>query len=209
MRKRRVGGALLALGLSVVVWALGCNNSASSLAANQGGVAGGFANAVDPNAAGTGSANTRGGSAGTGTAGATTRGGSGGTGGSGRGTAGTMGGTAGSASGSAPTFTNVYAILMQNCAGGGCHLSSPGAAGLLMSDKMTAYTNLVGASSSKCFGQQRVVAGNPDTSVLLLALEHMRSGSCRAPSMPQGRPQLSAADLATIRGWIMGGALND
>jgi hypothetical protein len=78
-----------------------------------------------------------------------------------------------------------------------------------MSNKMTAYMNLVGVGSSKCLGQQRVVAGNPDTSVLMLALEHMRTSTCRAPSMPQGQPQLSATDLGTIRAWIVAGAMND
>jgi hypothetical protein len=124
-------------------------------------------------------------------------------------TSGTTGsGTAGSQAG-AVTFKQVYAIFAQNCAGSGCHVSSLGAGGLAMGTQATAYTNLVGASSSKCRSNQRVVPGNPDSSVLVHALEHTTFAGCRPPQMPQGKPMLSQADLGSIRAWITAGALNN
>jgi hypothetical protein len=106
-----------------------------------------------------------------------------------------------------PTFTAVYAILMARCSGATCHVNAFfTGAGLSLANKMTAYTNLVGAASNKCAGQKRVVPADPNASVLVQALE--RKGGC-APAMPQGGAALSAADLDTILAWIMAGAMND
>lgn len=112
-------------------------------------------------------------------------------------------------SGSTVTFTEVYGILMQNCAGAGCHTSGFAAAGLSMSSKSAAYTNLVSASSTQCRGQQRVVPGNPDTSVLVRALEHTTFSGCRIPAMPEGRAALPQSAIDSITAWIADGAAND
>jgi hypothetical protein len=111
--------------------------------------------------------------------------------------------------GSSVTFTEVYGILMQNCAGAGCHASGFAAAGLSLANKSTAYASLVGAGSTKCRGQQRVVAGNPDTSVLVHAVEHTTFSSCRPPAMPEGKAALPQSAIDTITTWIADGAPND
>jgi hypothetical protein len=154
------------------------------------------------NVAGTGGASVgAGGTGGTGTGGV----GVAGTGGVGTGGMGV--GTGGAGAGTGPTFTAVYGIFMKSCAGGTCHIGAFFAgAGLSMTDKMTAYTNLVGTASRQCTGRKRVVAGDATMSVLMQCLEH--KGGC-APAMPQRLPALSMADLDTVRAWIMAGAKND
>ena len=146
---------------------------------------------------------------GTGGAGA---GGSSGAGGrsAGSGGSGGGGGAAGSGSGSA-TFTEVYAIFMQSCAGSTCHVMAtrPGE-GLSMADKMTAYTNLVGVNAGACSGEKRVVAGDPAKSELMHTLERTQIGMCRnTPRMPEGKPMLAADQLAKVRSWIQAGAMNN
>jgi hypothetical protein len=146
-------------------------------------------------------AGTGGGSAGTSGGSAGTHGMAGNGGG-----AGTSGG-AGMSGGGGATFTAVYAILMTNCSGATCHIGGffpP--AGLSFADKMTAYMGLVGTASRNCMGQQRVVAGMPDASVLVQALEH--KGGC-APNMPEDKPALSMDDINVIIAWINAGAMND
>jgi hypothetical protein len=134
--------------------------------------------------------------------------GSGGMGSGGTGSGGNGSGGNGSSSSGGATFTAVYAIVMNNCSGFGCHINAGflPAAGLDMSDAMTAYMNLVNAASRNCSGQQRVVPGMPDASVLVQALEH--KGGC-APDMPRGKPMLSMSDIDTIVAWIKAGAMND
>jgi hypothetical protein len=118
-------------------------------------------------------------------------------------------GMSAASSGASVSFGEVYGILSSSCGGGGCHVSSAGAAGLSMLNKSTAYSNLVGVSSSHCRGQQRVVAGNPDMSVLVHALEHTSFATCRPPAMPQGRPMLNQSQIDTISTWIADGAPNN
>jgi hypothetical protein len=97
---------------------------------------------------------------------------------------------------------------MNNCSGFGCHVNGGffPAGGLDMSDPMTAYSNLVGAASRNCNGEQRVAPGMPDQSEIVQALEHQNG--C-APAMPRGKPMLSMSDINTIIAWIMDGAKND
>jgi hypothetical protein len=125
------------------------------------------------------------------------RGGAGGTGGP---AAGSGGGTTGA------TFTEVYSLIMTGC---GCHNTAQGAGGLATMTKSAAYTNLVGATSTECSGQKRVVAGNPDSSVLFLSLNRTNMGDCMPPPMPRGAAKLPQADLDKVRSWIMAGALNN
>lgn len=115
------------------------------------------------------------------------------------------GGSAGGGAGGA-TFTQVYGILMAGC---GCHVSGA-QGGLALMSKATAYTNLVGADSTECRGEKRVVANDPDKSVLVHAVERSMLGTCRVPPMPAGGgAKLPQASLDTIRSWVAAGAKND
>jgi hypothetical protein len=224
MRMSNVNAALAACAVAVAVAAGGCSKATGTAdPAGTSGGTGGTSNlgggAGSGIGTGFGSGGTSGGATGGVAAGGTSGNGgaSGGNGGNGGSAGAAMsgssagaamsGGAAGSSSAGGATFTAVYAILMANCSGPACHVGAFFAgAGLSMPDKMTAYTNLVGAASSKCSGQQRVVAGNANASVLVQSLEH--KGGC-APAMPQGRAALSQADIDTIVAWINAGALND
>jgi hypothetical protein len=160
---------------------------------------------VGASAAGTGAPAGTGGLAGRGAGAGGSSAGRGAAGSGGTPAAGSGGGGGGSSAGGA-TFTQVYGILMAGCS---CHISGA-QGGLSLSSKMTAYTNLVGANSTACSGQKRVVASNPDSSVLVHAVERTMLSTCRVPAMPaNGAPKLSQANLDTIRGWVMAGAMND
>jgi hypothetical protein len=96
----------------------------------------------------------------------------------------------------APTFTDLYSTIFastsnpSNCTGSSCH--APGKQkGLDYSTKAVGFTTTM----------KFVVAGAPDSSSLVSVLT---SGS-----MPQGRPKISAADLARVRAWVTAGAKND
>ncbi len=113
------------------------------------------------------------------------------------GTSSTRGGGAGGTSsgnggaGAAATFTTIYStILTAHCSGGSCH--TPGSAGgVSFSSKSNAYS----AVSS------RVTPGNGANSGFY--------NTVNSGAMPRGAPKLSAADLASIKGWIDAGALNN
>ncbi len=137
------------------------------------------------------------------------RGGTGGTGGmsgmGGTGAAG-MAGAAGGGNTTAATFTQVYGLIMAGC---GCHVSGT-SGGLAMPNKMTAYTNLVGANSGACNGQKRVVANDPNNSVLFHTLDRSKLGDCSPPAMPAGgMAKWSQADIDKVKSWIMAGAMNN
>jgi hypothetical protein len=158
-----------------------------------------------PSAAGTGAGGSRAGGAGS--AGRASAG-TGGTGTAGTGTAGSSGAAG---SGAAATFSDVYAVFMTGCMGASCHVGASRAGdGLVMTDKMTAYTNLVDANSVSCPGLKRVVAGDAANSELLHTLDHTAAGTCaNTPRMPDNKPMLSAADIALVTSWITAGALNN
>jgi hypothetical protein len=106
-----------------------------------------------------------------------------------KGTGGTTG--TGGTGGAAPTFTQIYTqILVVYCAGSQCH--DPGSAsGVAFSTQSSAYTSV----------SKYVTAGNGTGSSLYKTLS---SGA-----MPQGKPKLSAANLALVQAWIDAGALNN
>jgi hypothetical protein len=106
-----------------------------------------------------------------------------------KGTGGTTG--TGGTGGAAPTFTQIYTqILVVYCAGSQCH--DPGSAsGVAFSTQSSAYTSV----------SKYVTAGNGAGSSLYKTLS---SGA-----MPQGKPKLSAANLALVQAWIDAGALNN
>ena len=73
-----------------------------------------------------------------------------------------------------------------------------------------AFTNLVGVSSSSCSGEKRVVAGDPDKSLLVHALEQTQLGTCtRTPKMPEGKAKLAQTDIDLVAGWVQAGAANN
>jgi hypothetical protein len=121
------------------------------------------------------------------------------------GMSGGMAGAAGGGMAGATTFTQVYAIVMTGC---GCHVTGT-SGGLSMANKMTAYMNLVGANSTACSGQKRVVANDPAASVFFHSVDRTMLGSCNVPQMPQGGAKLGQADIDKVKAWIMAGAMNN
>lgn len=110
------------------------------------------------------------------------------------------------------TFTEVYALFGDKCAGATCHVGAArAAAGLDMPDRATAYMNLVDADSTACAGEKRVVAGEPDSSELIHTLKHTSIGMCaRTPQMPAGNnPMLSSMEIDMVVSWIAAGAQDD
>lgn len=103
----------------------------------------------------------------------------------------------------AVTYAAVNTIFQRACVR--CH----GASGALdLSVATTAYTALVGrpTAGATCAGggRVRVVAGDPARSELYLKIAG--TPSCGV-AMPRGGPALPAADVDTVRRWIVGGAL--
>jgi len=95
-----------------------------------------------------------------------------------------------------PTWSAVYGQLLvnpsyaSNCTGSACH--DPGIEkGIDLSTPEKGYTTIL----------RRVTPGMPSSSELITVLQ---SGT-----MPQGRPQMPAADVAQVSAWIQGGALNN
>jgi outer membrane protein assembly factor BamB len=118
-----------------------------------------------------------------------------------------------------PTWSAVFqeVIVGTGCNGQpACHASEAGG-GLNLRTKDLAYSSLVGvaamgmdqgAGTQQCVasGLQRVVAGDPDASLLLQKLEHTQT--CGGP-MPSASETLPAAQLQQVRSWIGNGAPND
>lgn len=115
------------------------------------------------------------------------------------------------------TFAPVYAILEANsCIT--CHI--PGGLGvtqgkLNLASADTAWANLVGAAASVqsvAPGWKRVLAGKPDSSLLVVKLAaasttvKMPDGKGYGARMPMGFAAVSAGDLDIIRKWIQDGA---
>lgn len=112
-----------------------------------------------------------------------------------------------------PTWTVVYQrVIAPSCASAiGCHGPEPRSAGLDLSTEAAGYASLVGVpastdilSGAACgdMGITRVVAGDPDGSLLVQKLEG--SQPCGS-AMPFG-PALTDAALTAIRDWIEMGA---
>ena len=137
--------------------------------------------------------------------------------------------TAAEAGPPAPTFTNVFKLVIQ---GGGCALPQcHGAAkqgGLSLATKPISYTALVGVkaqgpcikdagnveggltSAAICgcepSGKTRVVAGQPDQSLLMEKLATTQT--CGEPMPPSGEP-LPQDQVDLVKAWILAGANND
>lgn len=101
----------------------------------------------------------------------------------------------------------VQPIFTRDCTSGACHGSRNPAQNLDLSSAAASYMNLVNVASAQCAMTKRVLPSQPDMSYLMWKL--VGSGTCFSGSrMPKGAP-LSAADQATIRGWIAAGAPNN
>jgi hypothetical protein len=108
----------------------------------------------------------------------------------------------------APTFTTIYdTILSTSCSP--CHTSGS-SGGLSMSNRDTAYDNLVdvAAASGSCSstGLDRAASGDADNSLLVQKLR--ASPPCGA-RMPLGRSPLSTDQIELIEQWINAGAKDD
>ena len=153
--------------------------------------------ALEAGGGGTGGTGNTGGSGGSGGTGGT-----GGTGGSGG--TGSTGGSGG-AIGFGPNFSEIQADLFTTtCATSGCHSGASPDGGLNL-EAANSYMNLVGVASSQEPGIQRVVPNDPDNSYLVQKLEGTAASGAQMP--PSG--ELDAADIATVRQWIIDGALDD
>jgi hypothetical protein len=211
----KAGSSMVGTGGAGTSAAIGTAGQTAS-AAGTGVTAGSAASGAAGVAAGTGASGASGGAggaaAGAGGAGGSTAGTGGASGHSGQGGSSGAGqaGSGGSAGGGA-TFSAVYKILMTGCMGATCHVGATRAGdGLAMTDKMTAFNNLVGANSVSCTGEKRVVAGDPMKSELVHTLDRTQIGSCfNTPKMPDNKPKLAQADIDTITAWIKAGAMND
>jgi hypothetical protein len=110
------------------------------------------------------------------------------------------------------TAEDVTAIFERSCALGGCHLSGPGAGGLVLGRSAAAWrAALVGVPSRQRPAMALVAPGDPDRSWLVAKLLGDlcgagcdREAGCGGP-MPPGAP-LSAPERATIVAWIADGA---
>jgi hypothetical protein len=99
-----------------------------------------------------------------------------------------------------PTFDQIYDRRIRGtCAtgGGNCHGAEGNKGGLTMADADGAYNALLGVG----LGHARVIAGDPECSVLIKRLE----SDDLSFVMPLGRP-LSAGERCTIRQWVANGA---
>ncbi len=100
--------------------------------------------------------------------------------------------------------TDVAPIFQSHCAT--CHLTGQ-EAGKMSLVPAQAIATLVGVPSVGAPKLTRVVAGDPDSSYILMKLEgtHIEHGGAGA-RMPFGAPTLSADKIARIRKWISEGA---
>jgi hypothetical protein len=110
------------------------------------------------------------------------------------------------------TADDVTSILERSCALGGCHLSGPGAGGLVLGRSTAAWrTAMVNVRSQQNPAMALVVPGDPDRSWLVAKILGAFCGvTCDRAlgcggAMPPGVP-LSGPERATIIAWIADGA---
>lgn len=118
----------------------------------------------------------------------------------------------------ATTFSAIFDEIFTGTGCNGqpaCHATAAGG-GLNLSSKEIAYTSLVnvaamgvgpaGAAACTDSGLLRVVAGDPESSLLIQKLEHTQT--CGGP-MPSADQMLPPTQLQQLRSWIAQGALNN
>ena len=110
------------------------------------------------------------------------------------------------------TAADVQPILAHNCAVGGCHLSAPGAGGLVLAVASPTWPDaLIGVPAHENPAMDLVAAGDPDRSWLVRKLAGSFCGVSCDPAlgcgaaMPFGTP-LSDADRGTVAAWVLAGA---
>ena len=124
-----------------------------------------------------------------------------------------------------PSFTRVWTEVLVNkgCTSVFCHGMAMSTSSLQMDNSALAYANLVGvaAAGPKCgaSGKVRVVAGDPDNSLMLDKLSHappscgdtMPLGAKLDPGCVSLEPSVcnTAAEIQLVHDWIANGALND
>jgi hypothetical protein len=103
-------------------------------------------------------------------------------------------------------------IFTATCLNPGCHGSIAPQGNLVLVDAGTSYANLVNVPASNFAASQagllRVVPGNPANSFLLTKLTMSVASEFGSP-MPLVPPSLTAAQIDSIRAWILRGALAD
>ena len=100
-----------------------------------------------------------------------------------------------------PTLTNVQEQVFRSCTFSSCHGSTPaGGLDLLPGES---YVELVGVASQEKPEVMRVVAGNPDSSYLVLKMR--ADPSIINDEMPPGA-QLPEDKIALVEAWITAGA---
>jgi hypothetical protein len=119
-----------------------------------------------------------------------------------------------------PTFESLFEkVIRGSCAVEGCHAGVPpdgtAPSGMMLldpDDPALSYASLVGvaAMGAECgdAARTRVVAGNPDASLLIQKLEGDGSpdGAECGDRMPQGGPYLRQSTINVFREWITAGA---
>lgn len=100
---------------------------------------------------------------------------------------------------------DVQPIFTANCTTG-CHGGRVPSSGLDLSAG-SAYEALVGVPSMCPDGRLLVAPGDAEASLLYQKVADV--GGCGGSRMPLGRSPLSSEEIATIRGWICGGARDD
>lgn len=100
---------------------------------------------------------------------------------------------------------DVQPIFTRSCATSPCHGGARPAQDVAL-DAARMYASVVGVTSS-CRGTLLVAPGDPDASYLVHKIEGTHE--CGGQRMPSGSRELTAAEEATIRDWICGGARDD
>lgn len=107
-----------------------------------------------------------------------------------------------------PSFaTNINEIFQRNgCSAGSCHGAAGGQMGLMLTSSASAnYGMLVGvAAQSEVF--DRVAAGDPVNSYLMIKLEGRQTVGGR---MPLNGVPLDGIDMSNLTNWITNGAPNN
>jgi len=109
-----------------------------------------------------------------------------------------------SPSGGSSLSADVQPIFTANCSSQSCHGSGE-QQGLRLTSGAS-YGELVNVPSTEVVTLVRVLPSEPDSSYLIMKLG---ADPPQGLQMPRGQNPLSAADVSTIRDWIVDGALND
>jgi hypothetical protein len=102
---------------------------------------------------------------------------------------------------------DVQPIFTASCLGMACHADRTSPSGELILEAGSAWAALVGVQSSCSDGRLLVAPGAPDASYLVHKITDDQI--CSGGRMPLSGRGLSAAEIATIEGWICGGARTD